>query len=60
MKKLMNLKGVKTLNKKEQQEVSGGNWGGNNGGLCACYTINNVTTCAGVFVNGICVFAGPN
>ncbi len=42
MKKLANLKGVKTLNKDEQKAFSGGNWGGRSctqqGGSICCQT----------------------
>jgi len=50
MKKLSNLKGVKTLNKKEQQNINGGGFG------CPIYSSQECITCGGYpLSNGCCL-----
>ncbi len=52
----MNLKGVKTLDKKEQKTINGSNWGGPSGcfqqGRLCCTTIGNFQFCE----PGVCRF----
>ena len=61
MKKLTNLKGVKTLNKSEQKSINGSNWGGRRcfqrGGRCCITTASGFQFCDfGRCINGSCLW----
>ncbi len=59
MKKLVNLKGVKTLNKNEQKSISGGSCHGctQQGGQCCITFGNGFELCEpGNCINGSCLW----